>query len=205
MDRVKPSAELAARLAQAGEVRRGDLQGKQDQVGALMSGWPNDKGLFAELQKLAAFIAATRSEISSLRPNDLKEKFLPQATDELDAIVEATASATHRIMDAADVIMEIAGQAAAPESEKLNAAVMSIYEACTFQDITGQRVTKVVGVLKVIEQRLEAMVSALDGAALPPVVAEEVAPTGDASLLNGPAKRGEEKSQAEIDAIFGGS
>src|SRR5690349_2664120 len=66
-------------------------------VGALMSSWPSDKGLYLELKRLAAFIEQTKSEIAALRPDEVKLAFLPKATDELDAIVKATAEATNRI------------------------------------------------------------------------------------------------------------
>jgi chemotaxis protein CheZ len=145
---------------------------------------------------------------------------LPSATDELDAIVEATASATNRIMDAADVIMEIVSHIPKDHADKITDAVTSIYESCTFQDITGQRVTKIVNVLKVVEQRLQKMVDAVSGDGAAPASAAAaievtqsdidalfpdeaaVRAAKDASLLNGPAAPGEEKTQAEIDAIF---
>lgn len=200
-------------------------------LGKLMSAWPNNRGLYAQLQNLAQFIAATRHEISSLSPAEVKQTLLPKAADELDAIVEATAAATNQIMDASDIIMSLTAQMPKVAADKAVAAVTTIYEACSFQDITGQRVTKVIKVLKLIEERIEAMVQALDeggGSAVAPPLQDGADPAEsgasqsdidqlfdagsagddraarDAALLNGPAARGEEKSQDEIDAIFGG-
>lgn len=181
-----------------------------------MSAWPNDRGIYAQLRKLADFIAKTRAEIGQLHPEDVKVEFITKATDELDAIVEATASATHRIMDAADLIMDAASKLPNGQSDQIMASVTSIYEACTFQDITGQRVTKIVGMLKTIEERLDRMVAAL---AESDVMGVPTAPTkldgpssdnafiesreeSDARLLNGPALPGRAHSQADIDAIF---
>ena len=42
---------------------------------------------------------------------------------------------------------------------KLQDAVTRIYEACSFQDITGQRITKVVTTLKVIEEKVAHIIS----------------------------------------------
>lgn len=193
-----------------------------------MSKWPNNRGVYVQLKRLADFIAKTRQELATLRPDEVKQEFIPKATDELDAIVEATASATNRIMDAADVIMEIAGKLAKEDSDRAMAAVTSIYEACTFQDITGQRVTKVVNMLKVIEGRIDNIVLALNeidtseggapvAAAERPVasasqddidamftaeVAEADPQRLEGSVLEGPALPGLGSSQADIDAIL---
>lgn len=184
-----------------------------------MSKWPNERGLYMQLQRLADYISTTRNELSSLRPDQVKNDFLPKATDELDAIVEATAAATNRIMDAAEVVTDVAGRMSGEDSNKAMAAVTSIYEACTFQDITGQRVTKVINVLKVIEDRLDHMISAMGEieASVPPAPTKQsnqpasqadidamfAAPAGK-STLDGPALPGQAKTQAEIDALFEG-
>jgi chemotaxis protein CheZ len=227
---IKSSTDIAAHLEETlKEVgQTPSLSGAQGAVEKMMTAWPNNRGIYIQLQKLADFIAKTRAEISSLQPGDVKSQFIPKATDELDAIVEATASATHRIMDAADVIMDAAGKLPQPDSGKVMDAVTSIYEACTFQDITGQRVTKVVSMLKVIEERVDKMMEAL-GAEFPgtapapaatPVTATASSSQGDidalfasdapaedqkakdAKLLNGPALPGKGHTQADIDAMF---
>ncbi|MGE3476379.1 MAG: chemotaxis protein CheZ [Rhodospirillaceae bacterium] len=218
MDRIKSSRDLSQQLNVAESVPPHNLGVVQQVVDRLMSQWPNNRGIYLQLQRLADFITKTRSELSSFRPQEMKEQFIPKAADELDAIVEATAAATHTIMDAADVIMDIAGRLEKADSDKAMAAVTSIYEACTFQDITGQRVTKVVNVLKVIEERIDKMVlalgelepldqaqiEALDLAAANPAFAPEAPAPSSGSALHGPALPGQGKSQAEIDAILSG-
>lgn len=78
--------------------------------------------------------------------------------------------------------------------------------ACSFQDITGQRTTKVVNALRYLEQRVNAMIQlwadqpAGAGGRPPPGPAD---PRPDAHLLNGPALPGQGHSQADIDALFG--
>jgi chemotaxis protein CheZ len=107
-------------------------------------------------------------------------------------------------MDAADVLMDLVGKLPAEESDRGMTAVTSIYEACSFQDITGQRITKVVNTLKVIEQRVDQMIGSASGAgyvASVPLPVEE--PTGDQALLNGPQLPGKGRTQEEIDALLG--
>src|SRR5262245_58257996 len=60
--------------------------------------WPNQRGMYKELQRLANFIQDTKTEIAALRPDEVKQQYLPTAADELDAIVAATAQATNTIM-----------------------------------------------------------------------------------------------------------
>jgi len=197
MDKIKTSDQISAHLSAIESLNPQDLSGIGQAVGHLMSKWPNDRGIYLQLQKLAEFISKTRQELAALRPSEVKQEFIPKATDELDAIVEATASATHRIMDAADVIMDVAGRLPVADSEKAMAAVTSIYEACTFQDITGQRVTKVVNMLKVIEERIDKMVTALGE--LGPVGGQTTAERGAPPEEGRPATSA---SQVDIDAMF---
>ena len=74
------------------------------------------------------------------------------------------------------------------------------------EDITGQRVGKIVKSIQFVEERIDAMV-ALWGrddieTILTEVGAEMEMPEGDEALLNGPQLPGESISQDEIDALF---
>ncbi len=205
MDKILTSAELGSAISDASAAKP-NLNGVQRSVTTLMQSWPSDKGLYQQLKRLAAFIEQTKAEIAALRPDEVKSSFLPKATDELDAIVAATADASTRIMDAGDVLMELAGDLPADKSEKAMNAVTSIFEACSFQDITGQRITKVVKTLKVIEDRIDQMLSS--ETSLPSFVTPEPLPASfaeltDEDLLNGPQLPGAGRSQAEIDALLG--
>ena len=167
-----------------------------------------DGAIVAELERLAAYIDAAKSEIAAIRPHDVKEEFLPSATDELDAIIEATADATNAIMDSCETVESVTGDVDEKTSATLMAATTRIYEACTFQDITGQRIGKVVKALKNIEDRIDALLVAFgDGplqvkpkkAKTPPK--KKQAPT-DEDLLEGPQLGDKAKSQAEIDDLL---
>jgi len=168
---------------------------------------PADLTLYRELETLAKFIHDAKTEISALRPQEIREEHLPTATDELDAIVEATAEATHTILDAVESIEKIAGSLPGGIGESLGDHVMAIYQACSFQDITGQRINKVVKTLKQIETKVDQLLSAFgDEVAQKRADAAAAARlqkgTRDEHLLNGPQLPQEAVSQADIDALF---
>lgn len=164
--------------------------------------------LFSELDSLADYIQKTKTEIAELRPDEVKEDYLPTATDELDAITEATADATHSIMDATEIIEDVTETLDGEQADKLMNATTAIYEACGFQDITGQRITKVVNALKNIEEKIDALLKAfgdeIKKAKATQKTREEKKdkPLSDEDLLNGPQKNGERKTQDEIDALL---
>ena len=76
---------------------------------------------------------------------------------------------------------------------------MRIVEACSFQDVTGQRISKVVNTLAFIDDRLDTLLEAFDG--VPDSVSDE--DDGSDPLLNGPQLDGEGISQNDVDSMFG--
>jgi len=160
-----------------------------------------------ELFALSSLVETTRREIANLQPRTLKDRQIPAATDELDAVVTATATATDVILDAMETVETVAGDLQGEQREILETLVTRVYEACSFQDVTGQRITKVVATLKSIEQRVANMLKTLEQA-LPVVEAEEVVEdtSHDAgrALANGPSAPGEGLDQSEIDRLMNG-
>ena len=110
-----------------------------------------------------------------------------------------TARAANRIMDAAETIEGVAGKVDPDSAAALTEAVTKIYEASSFQDITGQRITKVVRALQSMETKLQSLAGAFGRADFTPAAAAE----GDAALLNGPQLSQSASSQDDIDALFG--
>jgi chemotaxis protein CheZ len=167
-----------------------------------------DVELYSELDSLANYIHSAKAEIAQLRPDEVKDKYLSSASDELDAIVDATADATNSIMDATEMIEAVMAEVEPELSEKLMDATTKIYEACTFQDITGQRITKVVNALKHIEEKIDALVEAFGPeiekykAAHPDPEEEGPKEITDEDLLEGPQLEGQGKSQEDIDALL---
>jgi chemotaxis protein CheZ len=155
--------------------------------------------LHSELSTLATYIENMRSELAQLRSIEISHNHIPTATDELDAVVVETAKATGAIMDACEKIEKIAGEVPAPDGPELATAVTSIYEACSFQDITGQRISKVVKTLKNIETKVSEIVSAFGQMQAPGVAAPA---KEDGGLLNGPQLKGPATAQEDIDKLL---
>lgn len=156
-----------------------------------------------EIRELVDYIHTAREEISRINPGEIKQIDIPVATDELEAVIGATESATNAILDAAEVLSEIAEEVPAEQADRLAEVVTRIYEASNFQDITGQRIGKVVGALRHIEQKVVVLAQALGqdvGQAVAPSVPSD--PDDEAALLNGPEMPGEANSQDDIDALL---
>ena len=170
--------------------------------------------LKAELDSIYSAINETKHEIATLHVSGFQGKQMTRVTHELDAIVSGTEEATEGILSAAETIDQIAGQLAAKlKSQQDRGAVddiqqkiITIFEHCNFQDLTGQRITKVVNTLKFIEERIVRMMDIWGG--VDEIKAHAPAKTDDRSddekLLNGPKLDGDEghASQDDIDALF---
>lgn len=157
-----------------------------------------------ELTMIAREISRMKDEITALRANDMKTSKIPDAGRELDAIVEATETATNSIMEAAEEIMSADTSDTAAYQELVSNKMIEIFEACTFQDITGQRISKVVSTLNYIDERVSAFVDKLR---IPAGMEGEAAETeaerrARELILHGPQHAGEGVSQNDIDALL---
>lgn len=161
--------------------------------------------LFHEVESLARFIHAAKQQILDVRPDDISLAHIPEATIELDAVVAATANATGIILDRAEELDRLGASLDKETAAKINDAVTAIFEACNFQDITGQRITKVVRTLRYIETKVDSLVQAF-GAEFGDMVPTPAgsAPEGDEALLHGPQLPQNANSQDDIDAILAG-
>src|SRR5437764_7026830 len=88
--------------------------------------------------------------------------------------------------------------------ELLDAKATEVYTACSCQDLTGQRTRKVIGVLRYLEGRINAMIDiwGLDGAMAAEAAETRAVETGKA-LINGPARPGHGLDQADVDVVMG--
>jgi|tagenome__1003787_1003787.scaffolds.fasta_scaffold20461639_2 chemotaxis protein CheZ len=160
-----------------------------------------ETSLLAEVEALGRTIACAKAEIAALRVDDITDNHIPFATDELDAIVEHTATATNAILSSCETLDEAAASLTGEAATKLQDATTRIYEACSFQDITGQRITKVVGTLKAIEAKV-AQIVATFGTRGHEVAITETAEVTDSALLNGPQHPTVAMDQSDIDKLL---
>ncbi len=175
--------------------------------------------LKAELDAMKDAIASTKREIATLHRSEFHGKGMRRVAGELDAVVEATEQATTTILAAAEEIEAQAQMLRSAGVETGNndcvGAILDrtvvLYEACNFQDLTGQRITKIVNVLKFVEERLDRMIEVWGGLEafkdlvdqpVEPAAAEEA--DSDRALLNGPKLEDDpgHVSQNDIDALF---
>ena len=160
-----------------------------------------------ELTAIAKEITRMKQEISALRANDMTGNKIPDAGRELDAIVEATENATNTIMEAAEEIMAADPSDSEAYQDLVSNKMIGIFEACTFQDITGQRISKVVHTLRFIDERVTSFIEQLR---IPASFEAEIEETDEERrkrelILHGPQHSGEGVSQNDIDALLGDS
>ncbi len=168
--------------------------------------------LSAELQSMSDAIANTRRDIAAIKPKEGANNRIMAATEDLDAIVTATERATNdilgaaeRIQEACETIRENGGNDGLFESVEED--ITNIFLACSFQDITGQRTTKVVNALRYLEKRVGAMVEIWGSNAMRNGRASEYGSDLDddhpeSGLLNGPALEGQGVAQHDIDELL---
>jgi chemotaxis protein CheZ len=155
--------------------------------------------LLAEVEELGRTIAAAKADIAALRVDDITGDHIPSATDELDAIVAHTATATDQILETCETLDAVGAQLRGKTKAQLQDATTRIYEACSFQDITGQRISKVVAALKTIEQKVAVLVHTFSDDANAP---RPPAPALETSLENGPQLPGNAMDQSDIDRLL---
>lgn len=164
-----------------------------------------DQSICQEFNYIADYISRTRDEISALRPNDIKSERIPSAGVELEAVVGDTEKATETIMSAAEAVLCEDATDYDEYRANVEARMMTIIEACSFQDLAGQRVSKVVNSLRHVESRVSRFAEVMgvrdaDGYETEEEKAEKA--RAEKNLLNGPAVGGPETSQDDIDAMF---
>ena len=176
----------------------------------------------SEMQKLKGelviihnAITRTKQEIATLHVTGFQGQNMSRMTHELDAVVNGTEQATQTILGMVEDIDQLAStliETARDDGEReigraIQERVVHVFEACNFQDITGQRISKVVSTWKFIESHIAHMMEIWGGVDAFKNFVPEAAQAGngdDAHLLNGPKLEGDvgHVSQDDIDALF---
>jgi chemotaxis protein CheZ len=170
--------------------------------------------LKVELDLIYDAINRTKREIAVLHGNSFSGEEMAKVNGELGAVVGGTEEATQQILEAAEAIDQSASalmKVNSPDqqkllSEEIQERVVSIFEACNFQDLTGQRIKKVMTTMKFIENHITVMMDIWGGVDAIKAHAPAIVDTreGDDKLLNGPKLDGDvgHASQDDIDALF---
>lgn len=130
------------------------------------------------------------------------------ANVELDAVVEATEQATNKIMDAAEKVQNALGEAKV-DNPAIQESLQEIFEACSFQDITGQRINKVLKTLMKVEVIVQSLNALMVGKISPEAFGESIkdatSTEPEDALLQGPQLDEEAPSQDDVDKLFADS
>ncbi len=163
--------------------------------------------LWQELCDMRRCIEQTQSEIAALRPGNSSNNSIVCAATELDAIVSSIERATNEILHQAEHISTVANRLGGEPAEAIAAigrdlgdSAMQIMLACSFQDLTGQRMGKVVNTLRYLERRVNAMIEIWGPNDAPPAIDTGGDSRPDAHLLNGPTDQN--LCQDDVDALF---
>jgi chemotaxis protein CheZ len=132
----------------------------------------------------------------------------------LDDIVQNTESASNTILESMEAVDEMLGALRAKADPEIDAVcagitdrVNQVFEACSFQDLTGQRIARLAKGLTFIEDRVNNMIRVWGKAEIVKVIGEvraensgEKAP--DEVLLHGPQSASAAISQSDVDKLF---
>ena len=141
---------------------------------------------------------ASAAEIAALRVDDINDNHTPFAPRGWTRS-SGTATATNAILTSCEMLDNVAGQLAGEPAATPDATTH--YEACSFQDITGQRITKVVATLKTIEAMVSRIVATF-GDRPEGTEAVVLSEPADVSLLSGPQHPTVAMDQSDIDKLM---
>ena len=161
-------------------------------------------GLFGHLNKL-------RKELATLQGGE--EHNFESMAETLDDIVKNTENASNTILESMEAIDEMVnglragGDPAVIEAcDGINDRVNQVFEACSFQDLTGQRINRLVKGLTFIEERINAMIRVWGRDEISKVIDEvkqvEQEKTADEMLLHGPQSESRAIQQDDVDKLF---
>jgi chemotaxis regulatin CheY-phosphate phosphatase CheZ len=157
-----------------------------------------------ELEGMAQAVGQTRREIASMKPSLHGENCVTDATAEIAMAINSTEQAATDIMNVAERLQSISTELRAKSDalsicDEIESHAINLMLACSFQDLTGQRMTKASNTLRHIEQRVNGLIQIWGVTGQDSSVKQEYHPD---PFLNGPAKEGEGTSQDDIDRLI---
>jgi chemotaxis protein CheZ len=180
-----------------------DLDALLVEVVAALGSVSDQREMISEIEAIADKIRQAKADIYAISAEDTGQGQIKGANLELDEVIKATEDASNRIMDAAEKIQALCGGNA-----EISEQIGQIFEACSFQDITGQRICKVLGLLADVEKSIAHLmgIAKLHVKDVGSVTKMPINPKTQADeekdLLNGPQLGKNTPSQDDIDKMF---
>lgn len=161
--------------------------------------------LESELRKIADYIVTLKREIAVLQANEIHTQTIPGAGEDLLAVVTSTEGATNEIMAIAENVLSADASDPVAYKNFVDKEMMALFETCAFQDLTGQRISRVVKTLENIESRVSRFASYTgiqDASGYASDKEADDAKRRERLLLNGPALADDGNKQNDIDRLL---
>lgn len=211
-DETVPGADIVAELkalrAEIAQLRKSEKPSEP----ALQIPAAEARKLKIELDVIGEAIKQTKEEIVTLQDRGFDDGNITRVASELEAVVQGAEQATNQILKSAEDIDEAARNLSALLKnnyetnlvQDIHDGVTRIFEACNFQDVTGQRVSKVVATLNIVEDHLARMTEIWSVIERFNSEIVEPAISGSGTMLNGPKLDGDSghATQEDIDKLF---
>ncbi len=171
-------------------------------------------------QTLRGRMGHIRRELAALNAGNGKANLFQSTQDQLDALGDEIAEATERMMVACEEIQKSADAIGAKtkhrgikaQLKKITAGTVDIFEACSFQDLTGQRIGKITRTVAAFQAGFHAVArlavgkgggkDAGNGLAGGKNRHHAIDRIDGGITLEGPQINGPAVSQANIDSLF---
>ncbi len=160
--------------------------------------------LAREIGQVADYVARLKREIRALKAGEASSKRLPDTLTDLKSVHVATKGAADTIMAAAEAIFARDGSDPSYSAFVLE-RVTEIMEACSFEDLAGQRLGRAMDTLQEIEGRLGRFAKSVkiaDAADLFDRRAILREARREVLLVEGPQENGVGIEQSAIDKLF---
>jgi chemotaxis protein CheZ len=192
---------LMSQRQQKGELSLEDVGSILQQVASDFNPGGSEVDVFLrdEITRMAEYIDQAKKELAEMMKDDASgTTHKVNVSEQLDAVVKVTEHASTQIMNVADAIQAAAAGIGGEKEQQLMDAATKLYEACSFQDVTGQRIRRAIQHLQQVETMLERF---LPGETPSVEVAHKlVVPTQMTTVVA--AKSSTDLAQADIDALL---
>lgn len=136
-----------------------------------------DNSAVLQFVELAKHLTAAKAELNTLGRLEKNIFAFSETQEELDEVIKSMADATNRILDSVERIEKFDKRVILHNySKTIHGLITQVYENCSFQDLSGQRIQKVSRMLKDVEKSLNQIFSQYDvgGSTQSAITAEKV-------------------------------